>query len=182
MSWYDEVAGFVTKNKDILKPLATAGVSAYKNVSQDNATKDYQNYLAGQEKNNYQNYLNEVDNYNAQGAAAAANAGANRAAAAANANARAGAAAATDKARRKAAGKANVQSQKGYAEALAMLAPYLQAGKEILPAKSATYLDALKRMGQLGDYLDSPEQKANANASIPSYEVPVQLPDYLLKK
>ncbi len=180
MSWYDDVVGFVTENKDVIKPIAQVGLGALKNTQNDSATKDYINYLKSQEQTNYQNYLADVDAYNAAGADAAANANARAAAAAANSRARAAAAAATERNRLKAAKKASKEEQKGYAEALALMAPYVQAGEKVLPAKTGTYLDALKRMSAIGQTLDT--KKADANASIPSWEVPVQLPDYLMRK
>lgn len=177
MSWWDDVTGFVSNNKDILSTVAATGLSAAKNSSQDKAAKDYQAYLQQQEQANYNNYLSQVDAYNTQGANAAAASAANSARAAANSRASSAAAAATERNARKAAGKASKASQKGYKEALAMLAPYVQAGEKILPAKQATYLEALNRMGAMGNYLNSPDQMAKANASIPAFAVNIPLPE-----
>lgn len=175
MGWWDDVTGFLSNNKGIINSVATLGSGFYNNTQKDNSRQDYINYLKQQEQANY-------DNFVANANAANANSAANARASAANANARNAAAAATEKNAQAAAAKANKASQKGYAAALGLFAPYIEAGKKIVPAKTETYLDSLKRMSMLGQYLDSPEQKANANASIPSWEVPVQLPDYMFKR
>jgi len=172
MSWYEDLTGFISNNKGILKPLAIVGSGLYQNSSQDNSREEYINYRKAQEDKNYQNSIDAANTANANSAANAANARARAAASNANAAASRSAAMQTQKNAQKAAAKGNKAQQKGYEQALAMFAPYLEAGKQIVPAKTQTYLEALKSAAALQTSLNTPD------ISTPAFQMAVKPKGY----
>lgn len=179
MSWlsdaWDSVSGFVSDNKDVVGGLLDTGISAFGQYNKDQSQSDYLNYLRERENQNYQNSLDSINYYNAQGAAAAGDKNAMAAAMAAAMKAQ-------EAARMAAAKKANRRLQKTYKEILKMYKPFRDTAMELLPLKTNAYKDSLGLQGNLLSFVNSPEQTAKLNASVPSWQVNVPLPDYVRLK
>lgn len=170
MGWFDDVTSFIGKNKDWLKPVVQTGLGALKQSNTDKTQQAYLDYLKQAENQNYQDTLNQINYYNASGQADAQ-------AAAAAAASRAAAARVTEAARQAAAKKANKTTQNTYKQLLALYAPYRQTADALLPQMTNTYQNSLGLQNALANFVNTPAQTAKLNASVPSWQVNVPLPD-----
>ena len=177
MGWFDDIVGFVDRNKDWIKPVVSIGSSVLKQKQVDNTQQEYLDYLRQREIENYQNSVNDINYYNAQGEAAAGNAAANRAASAANRAAATAAARQTEANRMKAAKKSNKSLQKTYKDILELYRPYKETADVLLPQMTQTYQNSLGLQNTLGQFLQNPAQMAKLNSSVPAWNINVPLPD-----
>lgn len=173
MTWLgDLVSGageFYSDNKDWIKPLVGAGVGAYQQSQKDRARSQYVDYLREKENQNYQSALNDINAYNAQLAASGSGGGGGGGS---------GAAAAAAEANKLAAeSRANRSLQRNYKDILKMYQPFTEAANRLLPQKTQSYENSLALQNSLAQLVSSPENVAKFNASIPSYQVGVPVPN-----
>lgn len=185
MTWFSDIAegvgSFWSDNKDWIQPVVKAGVGALKQSNTDNSQSQYMQYLQEREKANYQKSVDEINAYNqmlmsgALGGSGGGGGGGNSAASAA-------AARQTEANRRKAAKKANKYLQANYKDLLAMYQPYRQTADQLLPQMTKTYEDSLGLQKSMLGFVQSPQEVAKLNGSIPAWNVQVPLPDYVKGK
>jgi hypothetical protein len=164
------IGDWIGNNKDWLAPVIKTGLGYLGQRNNNNTQSQYLDYLREREMANYQNSVDEINYYNAQGAA---NAGAYNSAASAAAAAQA----ATEANRIAASGAANSALQKNYKQILKMYAPYKKVADTLLPQMSQTYQNSLGLQNALSSYVNSPAQVAKLDASGPAWNVNVPLPD-----
>lgn len=180
MSLLDDISGFFSKNKTWLDPLVSTGMDLYGASQKDSAIQGYNDAMRqgieqdyNSQKANYDaynKYLNE-QYYPWQQASQAA-AGAAAAARAKNARME-------EDNRLAASKKAAKIEHRGYKNALALLQPYINAGQQVLPQMTNSYLSGLNGMNMLGAYLQSPQFVNRLNQSVPAAQTGVPLPDYI---
>lgn len=166
MGWFDDITGFVKDNKDWLTPVVKTGLGALQQNNVDNTQSQYLDYLRQREQQNFANSQAEINAYNAALAASGSGGGGGN-----------GAARANEASRMAASKKANKAQQNMYKELLAMYAPYRQTADTLLPQMSQTYQNSLGMQNAMAQYLNSPAQVAKLNASVPSWQINVPLPD-----
>lgn len=175
-SWLSDiiepVSGFISDNASWLKPVAQIGLGALRQNNVDESQSQYLDYLRQREQQNYQNSVDQINAYNAQLASAGSGGGGSG-----NAAASAAAARATEKNRMKASKKSNKAMQNTYKELLAMYAPYRATADKLLPQMTQTYENSLGIQNALAKFVGSPEQTAKLNASVPSWQIKIPLPD-----
>lgn len=177
MSWFSDIADFVTENKDIIKPIVGAGLGALKQTQSDDTQSQYLAYLKQKELENYNNSVSGIQAYNAQLAAGGGRrSGGSRGGGGGN-GASVAAADTTEKNRQKALKKANKQQQTMYKELLKMYQPYRETADKLLPEMTQTYQNSLGLQNALATYVNSPAQVAKLDAAGPAWNVNVPLPD-----
>lgn len=172
MSWFDSIGTFITDNKSWLEPVAKVGFNAIGQSQNDSQNNAYLNYLRQQEDRNYQSSVDAINQYNAQGAAAA---GARSRAAASSA----AAARANQAAQQKAAKKAMKYEKNMYKKILEMYKPFADTATALLPEKTKTYRDSLGLQNQMLQFVNRPDQQALLTGSVPAWQTNIPLPDHL---
>jgi hypothetical protein len=154
----DTASSWLGNNKGWLKPVADIAGS----YMQNNTQKDTRNNIADAYANAVmQDYEQQKAAYEAQQQAAASNSAA---------------AAANERARMAAAKQALGAKTKGIKKAQQMYAPYVQAGKDILPQMSQTYQSGLSNLNLLMGYLSAGDQKKKLEGGDSIFNTQIPLP------
>ena len=166
----------------ILKPVLEFGGGLYDSYTKDSARGDYGDLLQRIENENWQQGKNEYDAYvqwaGQADAARAANAAAKGAASRANANGRK----AEDQRRIQAGNKAGKVYTKNYDKAMGLLAPFQQAGTEVLPMATNAYKQGINGLGMLQALLSDPSRMKRMDPAGPATTMNLgKLPAYLLR-
>lgn len=172
MSIFGDIGDFIGDNIKPITGLVTGLGGAYMNNRNQDA---YLDSLRNAEQRNYDEskayydaYTNYLGQKNAAGAASRASS-----ASAARANQAAGMAAGK---------KALKQEKKGFKQLKDIWSPYMETGKQILPMMANNYGMGSGNLSRMNEVFKGTDFQNKLKQSIPSYQVDVPIPDFLLGK
>ena len=147
----DSVGGFVKDYGKPLAALAIGGGAAYGTYRQQKA-REQQMKAYNDAKD--QEYQDQLDAYNARGSGGGGGGGGRKR-------------------------KASALYNEYYKQSLDMLAPYVDSAKRLLPKKEAAYAKGTEGLSELAKIMFTPESFARTNQSVPAYQVPLKIPEFL---
>lgn len=173
-SWWDTAYDWLGNN---WQGVASAGLGAYNVYNKTKAENAYNDYLKQAEQVNA-DQTNAYNNWQAQqGQAEYGTQSANAAMMAANQAAQVAAMQQNEANRLKASKRANKYSKTLYKKLLKMYEPYKKTADMLLPQMTQTYQNSLGLQNAMGQYVQSPQQLAKLDASVPAYNINIPLPD-----